>query len=115
MLNEKIIETITIEGVDFEIIEKDKTIYAGDYSVAPDLDSEHDNEGWQWFQDNKDKITGSITPDCMLVLSIDYATDERPNAIMFGQETNNPNQPESVHVLKAEPTTIIKVKSTDAA
>jgi hypothetical protein len=120
MVNEKIIETITIEGVDFEIIEKAKTIYAGSYFIAPDLDSEPDiDASWQWFQDNKHKITDSITPDCMICLSIDYALDrtiaERPYAMLHGQETSNPNQPEGIHVIKAEPTLIIKVKATDAA
>jgi hypothetical protein len=120
MLNEKIMDTVTIEGVDFTIIEKDKTIYAGSYFIASDLDSEPDtNASGQWFQDNKDKIIDSITPDCMICLSIDYALDrttaQRPYAMLHGQETSNPNQPEGVHVIKAEPTTLIKVKSTDAA
>ena len=120
MLNEKIIETITIEGVDFIIIEKAKTIYAGSYFVAPDLNSEPDvNASWQWFQDNKDKIIDSITPDCMICLSIDYALDreiaKRPYAMLHGQETSNPNQPEGVHVMEAEPTMLIKIKNTEAA
>ena len=124
MLNEKIIETITIEGVDFEIIEKAKTIYAGSYFVAPDLDSEPDvHASWQWFQDNKNKIIDSITPDCMICLSIDYAMKslpefkgkERPCAMLHGQETINPNQSEGVHVIEAEPTLLIKVKATDEA
>jgi hypothetical protein len=124
MLNEKIIETITIEGVDFEIIEKAKTIYAGSYFVAPDLDSEPDvHASWQWFQDNKNKIIDSITPDCMICLSIDYAMKslpefkgkERPCAMLHGQETINPNQSEGVHVIEAEPTKLIRVKATDAA
>ncbi|MCL2816143.1 MAG: hypothetical protein FWD23_16235 [Oscillospiraceae bacterium] len=120
MLNEKIIETITIEGVDFEIIEKAKTMYAGSYFVAPNLDSEPDvNASWQWFQDNKNKITDSLTPDCMICLSIDYALDretaQRPYAMLHGRETSNRNQPEGVHVIEAEPTLFIKVKATDAA
>ena len=120
MLNEKIIETVTIEGVDFEIIEKAKTLYAGSYFVAPDLSSEPDvNASWQWFQDNKNKIIDSITPDCLICLSIDYALDhekaQRPYAMLHGQETSNPNQLENVHVIEAEPTTLIKVKVTDAA
>ena len=120
MLNEKIIETITIEGVDFTIIEKAQTFYAGSYFVAPDLDSEPDvNTSYQWFQDNKDRIIDSITPDCMLVLSIDYALDrataQRPYAMLHGQETSNPNQPEGVHVIQAEPTTLIRIKATEAA
>ena len=116
MLNEKIIETITIEGVDFEIIEKTKTIYAGSYFVAPDLNSEPDiHASWQWFQDNKDKIIDSITPERVIGLSIDYTTNERPCATLQGQETSNPNQPEGIHVIEAEPTLIIRVKATDAA
>jgi len=120
MLNEKIIETVKIENVDFTIIEKAKTIYAGSYFIAPDLESEPDvGASCQWFQDNKDKIIDSITPDCMICLSIDYALDrstaERPYAMLHGQETSNPNQPEGVHVIEAEPTMLIKVKSTDEA
>ena len=120
MLNEKIIDTITIDGVEFEIIEKAKTIYAGSYFVAPDPHSEPDTDASrQWFQDNKNKIIDSITPDCMICLSIDYALDhtiaERPYAMLHGQETNNPNQPKGVHVIEAEPTTFIKVKATEAA
>ena len=120
MLNEKIIDTITIEDVEFTVIEKAQTIYAGSYFVAPDLDSEPNiNASWQWFQDNKDKIIDSITPNCMICLSIDYALDrttaQRPYAMLHGQETSNPNQTEGIHVIKAEPTTLIKVKATDAA
>ncbi|MCL2814039.1 MAG: hypothetical protein FWD23_05515 [Oscillospiraceae bacterium] len=120
MTNEKIIETITIEGVDFEIIEKAKTMYAGSYFVAPDLESEPDvSASWKWFQDNKSKIIDSITPDCMICLSIDYALDhttaQRPYAMLHGQETSNLNQAEEVHVIEAEPTLLIKVKATDAA
>ena len=120
-LNEKIIDTVIIEGVEFEIIEKAKTIYAGSYFVAPNLHSEPDvNASWQWFQDNKDKIIDSITPDCMICLSIDYALDrekygERPYAMLHGQETSNLNQPDGIYILEAEPTIFIKVKATDAA
>jgi hypothetical protein len=120
MLNEKIIDTVKIEGVDFIIIEKAKTFYAGSYFVAPNLNSEPDiHASRQWFQDNKDKIIGSLTPECMICLSIDYALNreiaERPYAMLHGQETSNPNQPEGVHVIEAEPTLIIRVKATDAA
>ena len=120
MLNEKIVDTVTIEDVDFIIIEKEKTIYAGSYFVAPDLNSEPNiNASRQWFKDNKDKITDSITPDCMICLSIDYALNrtaaQRPYAMLHGQETRSLNQPEGVHVIEAEPTILIKVKAADAA
>ena len=120
MLNEKIIDTIVIDGAEFTIIEKDETIYAGSYFVAPDLKSEPDvNASCQRFQNNKDKIVDSIIPDCMICLSIDYALDrtiaQRTYAILHGQETNNPNQPKGIHVIKAEPTTLIKVKAAAEA
>ncbi|MHB1484877.1 MAG: hypothetical protein ACYCYI_09460 [Saccharofermentanales bacterium] len=118
MQDEKVIEAIEIDGVEFEIIEKAKTLYAGSYFVAPDLISEPDvHASWQWFQNNKDRIVDSITPDCMICLSINYANPERaiPCAMLHGQETSNLNQPEGVHVIEAEPTILIKVKSTDAA
>lgn len=116
MLNEKIIDTVTIEGVDFAIIEKAAAIYAGSYFIAPDLESEPDiNASWQWFQGNKGKIADSVTPDCMICLSIDYATHGKLNAILHGQETSNPNQPEGIHVIQAEPTLLIRVKAADAA
>lgn len=116
MQNEKVIDTVIIENVEFTIIEKSKALYAGSYFVAPDLNSEPDVEAsWKWFQNNKDKIIESVPPDCMVCLSIDYATNERPCAMLHGQETVNANQPEGVHVIEAEPTILIKVKSTDAA
>ena len=120
MLNEKIIDTVIIEDVEFTVVEKAKTFYAGSYFVAPNLDSEPDiDASWQWFQDNKDKIVDSITPECMICLSIDYALDrstaQRPYAMLHGQETSNPNQPEGIHVLEAEPTLLVRVKATDAA
>ena len=120
MLNEKIIDTVIIEEVEFTVVEKAKTFYAGSYFIASDLESEPDiNASWQWFQDNKDKITDSITPDCMIVLSIDYALDrataQRPYAMLHGQEVSSPNQPEGVHIIKADPTLLIKVQVTEAA
>ena len=115
-MNEKIIDTIVIEGVEFTVIEKAKTIYAGSYFVAPDFDSEPDvGASWQWFQDNKNKIVDSVTPDCMLCLSINYATRENLCAMIHGQETSNPDQPEGIYVIEAEPTLLIKVKYSDAA
>ena len=124
MQNERIVETVEIEGVEFAVIEKAKTIYAGSYFAAPGLDSEPDvKASWQWYQDNKNRIIDSLTPDCMICLSIDYAMKslpefggrERPCAMLHGQETSNPNQPEGVHIMEAASTTLIRVKATDAA
>ena len=119
MLNEKIIDTIIIDGVEFTIIEKAKTFYAGFYAAAnasDNLDAEPDIDSiYQNYENNKHKIISSIMPECRICFSIDYTTQERPCAIFFGEETNSPNQPEGIHVIATEPTILIKVKSTNAA
>jgi len=116
MANEKIIETIEIDGVEFTVIEKAKTIYAGSYFVAPDLESEPDwDASGQWFEKNKHKIIDVINPESTVCFSIDYTTNERPCATLQGYETGSPNQPEGVHVIEADPVILIKVKATDAA
>lgn len=113
--NEKVIDTIIIEGVEFTVIEKGKALYAGTYAVAPDLNSEPNFSGCMTDEEVFKVIKNSVTPDCMLVLSIDYATPERPCAMLRGQETLSHDQPDGIHVLEAEPTLLIKVKYTDEA
>ena len=120
MFNEKIIDTVTIEGVEFTVIEKAKTLYAGNYAIARDMNSEPNFNEHGTFKVNDDgqvlrSIKASVTPDCMLVLSIDYATHERPCAMLRGQETTSYEQPEGIHVIEAEPTLLIKVRATDEA
>ena len=118
MLNEKIIDTVKIDGVEFTFIEKAKTFYAGSYGVADDPNDIANAEPdigavYQCYEKNKHKIIGSITPEYRICFSIDYTVNERPCAIFFGQETGSPNQPEDIHVIEAEPAILIKVKSTD--
>jgi hypothetical protein len=120
MLNEKIIETVTIDGIDFTIAEKAKTFYAGSYDFAHDPEDIRNTEPdigaiYQYYENKKHKIIDSITPDCRICFSIDYTSNERPCAIFFGQETSSPNQPEDIYVMEAEPAILIKIKSTDAA
>jgi len=120
---EKIIETIVIEGVEFTIIEKAKTLYAGNYAVAQDLKSEPNFNEHGTFKPNDDgqvlqSIKDSVTPDRMLVLSIDYdgaIMPHRPCAMLRGQETTSYNQPDGIHIIEAEPTLLIKVKYSDEA
>jgi len=118
--NEKIIDTVVIDGVEFTVIEKAKTFYAGSYFVANDPDDIRNAEpDWdasgKWFENNKHRIIGSITPECVIGFSIDYTSDERPCAVLHGQETNTPNQPDGFYVMEAEPAILIRVKATDAS
>lgn len=120
LCSEKVIDSAVIEGVEFTVIEKAKTLYAGNYAIAQDLKSEPNFNEHGTFKVNDDgqvlqSIKDSVTPDRMLVLSIDYATDERPCAMLRGQETTSHEQPEGICVIEAEPTLLIRVKATDGA
>ena len=122
IVNEKIIETITIEGVDFTVIEKAKTIYAGFHSVAPDFENEPDSgDTHNRFQKEHTKIIDSVTSECMICLSIGYnewnwrEKHDVIREVFHGKETGNINQPEGIRVIEALPRLLIRVKSTDAA
>ena len=118
MLNEKIIDTVKIDGVEFTIIEKPKTLYAGFHNVAPDIESEPDfGDTYNRFQQGHTKIIDSTTPECMIALSIGYTNWHRihdaKREAMNCKETTNPNQPNGIKVIEAPPCLLIRVKSTD--
>jgi len=121
LATEKIIETIVIEGVEFQIIEKEKTYYAGQYATEPDRDAIEDvyvtDEQilFQSLHESKAIVQNNLTPNQTTVLNIDYTTNERPCAMLRGHETTNPVQGEGIHVIEVEPTLLIKTKLTHAA
>ena len=115
---EKVIDTVVIEGVEFTIIEKGRTLYAGAYAVEPEVKSNTERieytsdeeilfEGRQ-PRDEIKAIRDSVTPDYRIYLNIDYLTAERPCAMLIGLETTSREQPEGIHVIEAEPTLLIK-------
>ena len=108
---EKIIETFVIDGVEFTLIEKPATLYAGTCAIAPDLNSEPDLNSLMKDEEVFKLIKDSVTPDRKFVLRIDQATNERPGAVLVGQETTSREQPEGIHVIEAEPTMLVKVKN----
>jgi hypothetical protein len=117
MLQEKIVKTVAIDNVDFTIIEKPKTLYAGFHSVAPDSESEGDwGDTYNRFQKRHREIIDSTTPECMITLSIGYNEKHRfnnPDVILeafHGKETTNPNQPEGIKVIEAPACFLIRVK-----
>jgi len=117
---EKIIKTVTIEGVDFDFIEKPKTIYAGFHIVAPDIESEPDViNTYDRFVEGHTRIIDSVMPECMICLSIAYGewnkTKDIIREFMHGKETTNIHQPEGITVLEMPSCIFIRVKATDEA
>ena len=122
---EKVIDTVVVEGVEFQIIEKGPTLYAGAYAVEPENLSEVALEDCDTdtkllfkgrnLEDEIKAIRNSVTPDRTIALNIDYTVADRPCAMLYGQETTTREQPEGIHVIEAEPTLLIKVGHTHAA
>jgi len=118
--SEKVIDSFIIEGVEFTIIEKGKTFYAGVYGAIDDLNWRPDKSTWGALDDGYDEkllktIKESVTPDCVITLYIDYAADDRPFGMLCGHETKTPNQPEGIYVVETEPSLYIRVKHTHEA
>jgi len=118
--SENVIDTVTVEGVEFTIIQKPRTYYAGVYGCIDDLNWKPNIYSWGALDEGYDKkilttIKDSTTPDCEITLYIDYASDDRPSAMLCGQETTSPKQPDGIHVIEAEPSMYIRVKHTHDA
>lgn len=116
---ERIVDSIVLEGVLFQVIEKGRTFYAGAYAVEPDEiepgteysdDSNLMFKGGETVGEVVDAVVGGATPaEHKLFLWIDYESADRPCAMLYGREAVTGDQPEGVHVVEAEPTYIIKV------
>ena len=66
MNTEKVTETIVIEGVNFEIVEKPRTLYAGFHTVAPNAkDMPNPGETYNRYNEGKQNIVDAISPDCL--------------------------------------------------
>jgi len=118
--SEKVINTFVVEGVEFTIIQKPKTFYAGAYGTINDLNWKPSTYSWGALDEGYDKeilktIKDSVTPDCEITLYVDYAANDRPSGMLCGQETTSREQPEGIHVIEAEPSLYIRVKHTHDA
>ena len=115
---ERLIEKIIIEEVEFQVIQKPATLYAGYRAEADNGDEESNVDTCQLFQVGYKNIKNSLTPDSMLCLSINYKVCNHGHnvrrSLMHCQETLERNQPEGITVLESPACYMIKVKSTEA-
>ncbi len=115
LCSEKIIKTVTIEGVEFTILDKAKTLYAGSYSEAIDNTSEPAGGNNENYHSIKSQIKNSVTPNCMICHSINYTTQSLPCALLHCQETTSTKQDDGIYVYEVPASLYIKVKCTDEA
>ena len=67
---DQLIEKVVIEGIEFQIIQKPATLYAGYRAETDNGDEESNVDTSQLFQAGYKNIKNSLTPDSMLCLSI---------------------------------------------
>lgn len=118
LCSEKVIKRITIKGVEFEILEKSKSLYAGFHITAPDNTTEPDvMYTFESFKKNYRNIADSVTPNCMVAISIGYAQWDKTYKLEFmhGQETTNRNQLDEIYVFEAPKSLFIRTKATEEA
>lgn len=94
---EKIVQTITYKGVEFEVVERPDVIWVGCVAYA-------DNNSDPAFPDDDMKLLKRyqslidvpkqdlINPNWSASISINYYTNDKPSGIMFAQETYSDKQ-----------------------
>lgn len=123
---EKLIETVIIEGAEFQIIHKPETYYAGFKAYSDDGDeNENENENpadvpvntHDLFKSGVSNIRSSATPETMICLSINYKEyfhgHKVRTSLMHCQETLTTEQTGDIDVVKSPECYLIKVKASE--
>ena len=101
---EKLVQTISYKGVEFEIVERPDVLWVGCVAYADN------NTGPAFADDDMTLIKryqelvdipkqDRINPDWSASISINYTCDDKPSGIMFAQETYTDKQDECYEVL----------------
>lgn len=103
---EKVVETITIGGARFEIVEKPETIFAGRVIYAkdfPDIDSFYSAID-SLTEDEKQAAFGKLKESALPIydvnLSVNFWLDEKRRAYGFVREVMAEEQPDGVQIYK---------------
>ena len=94
---EKLIQTITYKGVEFEVVERPDVIWVGCVDYADNNDGESDiGATLKRFRGLVEiaPINGKMNPDWSAALSINYTCSDKPCGIMFANETYAAEQDE---------------------
>lgn len=113
--SEKIVETITIGGVRFEVVKKPKTIYAGKIIYAKDFSNEGsfnsaiDSMPEDEKQTSFGKLNETVLPIYDINLSVNFWTDWKQRAYGFVREVMTEEQPDGVDVFKMPSSLFLRV------
>lgn len=117
-----IVDVINIDNVAFEIIRKPKTIYAGAIGYADEAGKEpfieyilarmyhYDQNNSEWQNPIDRMLTGRLTPNWDVCISIDYWRGVTEKwGMMFAREVSTAEQPKGVDVYILPETLYVRV------
>jgi hypothetical protein len=115
---EKLVETLTYKGVEFEVVERPDVIWVGcvDYAVN-NIDESDIGATLKRYREELINVTKQdlIDPDWSAALSINYCCDEKPCGIMFAQETYSNKQDERYDLFTQPEGLWLRVKNDKSA
>jgi hypothetical protein len=98
---EKLVQTITYEGAEFDVVERPDVLWVGCVDYAKNNNDESDIKATlKRFQDLVKDITPEtdtrklMCPDWSAALSINHTCGDKPSGIMFANETYSTDQDE---------------------
>lgn len=93
----RVLEKRVVEGVEFWIIDRPETAYAGAYTAAASPQDEPDGEaGCAAFEAAMGRIAGNLAPETLACISLGYHTPGSVRALMHCAPTDGRAQPEGI-------------------
>jgi len=94
---EKLIQTITFKGVEFDVVERPDVLWVGCVNYAPNNSDESDIGGT--LKRYQEELVDVVKLDLInsnwgAALSINYNISDKPKGVMFAQETYSDKQDE---------------------
>ena len=100
---EKLIQTITFKGVEFDVVERPDVLWVGCVNYANNNTNESDiNTTLNRYREELIEIVKQdlINPDWSASLSINYGYNDKPKGVMFAQETYSDKQDKRYDLFK---------------
>jgi len=92
---ERLVETVFYKDIPFEVVERPDVLWVGCLDYAPNNEDESDIDATlKRYREELIDVTKHerINPDWSASLSINYGDDNKPNGMMFAQETSTTEQ-----------------------
>jgi hypothetical protein len=114
MKNERILDVLVTDGILFELVEKQETIFAGKLGYATNFDEEPDiGQLLDEYRKIMSKITDAVEPEWWIGITINYGKKGAYKGYMFATEVATDNQDEVVDMYKVPTSHYLRIRKDD--